>query len=291
MLAFSFYMKLIIAFFLLATISTHASNNAWFWGNTEFDPESCEQTEVSFIKSYDSGFKLSDTERKKMREPYEKCKIQRYQSYMQKFIQFDGKRTIPAKKIVNGISVLEDKDIQSIYDDLRKNPYFPFDVIETQGCFNRANFISAYLSSRGLQPNQVIAHGDLSADRLIGNGRIQWETHTAPYVLNTRGEKIILDPSLTDRPITVTDWVKTMSDKKVKIEFLRTNANEWAKLPDSERDKVFSHLTGSMIRDLFHLLDKSEVLPERITPDLLPYLTEQAKDNYNKMPKLGFVGN
>ncbi|QDK43130.1 hypothetical protein DOM21_17050 [Bacteriovorax stolpii] len=81
------------------------------------------------------------------------------------------------------------------------------------GCYARAHLMARRFEEEGVRVDKVWIKGDLYVPGT--EPLIQWNFHVAPivYVKNAKGEtqKMVIDPSLFDKPVTVEEWDNKMS--------------------------------------------------------------------------------
>lgn len=81
------------------------------------------------------------------------------------------------------------------------------------GCYARAHLMARRFEAEGVRVDKVWIKGDLYVPGT--EPLIQWNFHVAPivYVKNAKGEtqKMVIDPSLFDKPVTVEEWDNKMS--------------------------------------------------------------------------------
>lgn len=81
------------------------------------------------------------------------------------------------------------------------------------GCYARAHLMARRFEEEGVRVDKVWIKGDLYVPET--EPLIQWNFHVAPivYVKNAKGEtqKMVIDPSLFDKPVTVEEWDNKMS--------------------------------------------------------------------------------
>ena len=85
------------------------------------------------------------------------------------------------------------------------------------GCYARAHLMARRFEEEGVRVDKVWIKGDLSVKD--NNPPINWNFHVAPIVYveeNGIIQKMVIDPSLFDRPVTVAEWDKKMSKNTIK---------------------------------------------------------------------------
>jgi hypothetical protein len=86
---------------------------------------------------------------------------------------------------------------------------FPYD-----GCYARAHIMCQLMLRMGLKPAKAWAFGQLhAASPVPKSGFVHWGYHVAPALLvrqRTGAGRFVIDPSLFDRPVPLTQWVRRM---------------------------------------------------------------------------------
>ncbi len=83
------------------------------------------------------------------------------------------------------------------------------------GCYARAHLMARRFEAEGVRVDKVWIKGDL----YVPGTPINWNFHVAPIVYvekNGKVEKMVIDPSLFDKPVTVAEWDQKMSKKTIK---------------------------------------------------------------------------
>lgn len=84
------------------------------------------------------------------------------------------------------------------------------------GCYARAHLMARMFEAEGVRTDKVWIKGDL----YVPETDIRWNFHVAPivYVDDGKGgnKKMVIDPSLFDKPVTVEEWDQRMSKNTVK---------------------------------------------------------------------------
>lgn len=84
------------------------------------------------------------------------------------------------------------------------------------GCYARAHLMARRFEEEGVRVDKVWIKGDLTVKD--NNPPISWNFHVAPIVyVEDKGiiQKMVIDPSLFDRPVTVAEWDKKMSKNTI----------------------------------------------------------------------------
>jgi len=81
------------------------------------------------------------------------------------------------------------------------------------GCYARAHLMARRFEEEGVRVDKVWIKGDL----YVPESNIGWNFHVAPivYVEDEKGviKKMVIDPSLFDKPVTVEEWDQKMTKK------------------------------------------------------------------------------
>lgn len=89
--------------------------------------------------------------------------------------------------------------------------YLPFQY-KVDGCYARALYMSMELAAKNIESNAVFAFAQPGAPLVVGD--IQWGYHVAPMIeVGTSADNAVhtvIDPALSDRPITQEQWVAMM---------------------------------------------------------------------------------
>ena len=84
------------------------------------------------------------------------------------------------------------------------------------GCYARAHLMARRFEADGVRVDKVWIKGDL----YVPDSKISWNFHVAPivYVEDEKGtvKKIVIDPSLFNRPVTVEEWDAKMAKKTAR---------------------------------------------------------------------------
>ncbi|WP_110514052.1 WXG100 family type VII secretion target [Herpetosiphon llansteffanensis] len=160
--------------------------------------------------------------------------------FLQKFIDFMLKATeIWRNDRADGVQVNQDgsvsyADATLIFEDMANEPDIPFQFPD-DGCYARAHFMAYRISERyGIDINdvdKVFIYGDLEAQTsfiydqvTIGgttdtsstaDGTVNWAWHVAPIINVRQGDinvPMVIDPSLSNRPLTIEQWKGIMND-------------------------------------------------------------------------------
>lgn len=84
------------------------------------------------------------------------------------------------------------------------------------GCYARAHLMARRFEAEGVRVDKVWIKGDLS----VPDADVNWNFHVAPVVYVNEGKgplkKMVIDPSLFDKPVTVEEWDNRMKKNTAK---------------------------------------------------------------------------
>ena len=110
-------------------------------------------------------------------------------------------------------SVIENMDsLTELFNKLKEDSSIPFDYIEG-GCYARAEKMCLDLDIYHINSCKIFVEGDLKV--ATKHGTAEWWFHVAPIVLlneNGSHKPYVLDPSLFDRPVPVSEWISLQTD-------------------------------------------------------------------------------
>lgn len=118
------------------------------------------------------------------------------------------------------VSVLESSEIESVFLTLASSN-LPFRYAK-DCCHDRAHKMSYWMDQRGIHSLKVFVFGDLRLKTKTGPDVI-WEFHVAPALMNTDGEIIVLDPSVSNQPLELKSWMRRFSKPGQKIKIRAAN--------------------------------------------------------------------
>ena len=238
--------------------------------------ETCQNIKTEFYKVFNVYGEYSVKERTAAIANFEDCNIWMQQDYFSLMTHFGNQQILSVVQNLNGVSVVSLETLKNIYQLMRQNPFYPYEIIETQSCFDRANVMGLILKSRGVSVGQVIAgEGDFNVFGEVSKKNVHWDTHTSIFVwvrLQGKNIRYVIDPSLTSEPLTLQQWTDKMTltstSKKFKLEFIKQPINQ---MQQGKKDKYppGQYSVRTMMRDYIHLLVNSNPLPERINPEVL----------------------
>jgi hypothetical protein len=103
-----------------------------------------------------------------------------------------------------------EKDIQTVFQKALKMTDIPFGY-KYDGCYARAHLMARRFEKSGMKVKKAWIKGDLS----VPGTDIRWGYHVAPLIegKDSKGNIVqyVLDPSLTDKAVTLDEWVSTMN--------------------------------------------------------------------------------
>lgn len=98
---------------------------------------------------------------------------------------------------------------QRLFNEARAMKDIAWDY-KADGCYARAHLMAKRFEEQGIHVDKVWIKGDLR----VPDAGITWNFHVAPivYVENEQGEvkRMVIDPSLTDGPVSVEQWSSRM---------------------------------------------------------------------------------
>ena len=106
----------------------------------------------------------------------------------------------------------------SLYNLKDKMPYIPWNFVN-DGCWARAEYISAELALKGISSGSVNAitcdtkKGDLEHG-LQGPNGVKWYAHVAPIV-KTSDSQFVIDPGFSDSPMSIQEWEQSMGSVRM----------------------------------------------------------------------------
>ena len=116
-------------------------------------------------------------------------------------------------------TVITLKKAKKLFREQQNRADINWDYIE-DGCDVRAHLMTRDFKDKGITSDKVWVNGNLSYRDSDGK-KTQWNFHVAPivYVKNWRGkiEKYVIDPSVSDRPLKVNEWLDTFNPTKKKV--------------------------------------------------------------------------
>jgi hypothetical protein len=111
-------------------------------------------------------------------------------------------------------------EAQSLMDEFKKNPDIPFDY-PVDCCYARAAVMTDEMEKKGFASDKLWSQGNFAPRKADGkpvvfpgadgqDAAVTWNYHVAPLVkVDQPGggvEQRVLDPSLSDRPLSVDEW-------------------------------------------------------------------------------------
>lgn len=132
--------------------------------------------------------------------------------------KFDHLKDISIPKPVT--KYLTEEEVQKLFTDAKNMKDIPFGY-KYDGCYARAHIMSRRFEQMGIAAQKVWIKGVLT----VPGTDIEWNYHVAPVVevkkKDGKIEKYVIDPSLTDKAVTVDQWVATM-DRGYKGPIMKT---------------------------------------------------------------------
>lgn len=108
-----------------------------------------------------------------------------------------------------------EKDVQKIFKKAQKMSDIPFGY-KYDGCYARAHIMARRFEKMGMKVKKAWIKGELH----VPGTDITWGYHVAPLIeaKDSKGNIVqyVLDPSLTDKAVTLDEWVATMEKKSSK---------------------------------------------------------------------------
>ena len=128
------------------------------------------------------------------------------------------------------INEVSEERAQEIFDEMAQLTFFNKDGNEVpvpfhypvDGCFVRAQLMAERLTAMGyVSQKQFVMNGNLEIETDLAkdcNPSVTWWYHVAPTinVSNKDGKVIqmVIDPSITSKPVSVSDWISLMSSQR-----------------------------------------------------------------------------
>ena len=118
---------------------------------------------------------------------------------------------------------LSEAQAQQLFRELAAQPQIPFDYPD-DCCYSRAHEMCRIMRERGIPCRKVwnYAHDFPNGAALRADtpnhpsGHVNWRYHVAPVVPVQGNDGVVrdmvMDPSLSDRPLTVDEWVARQQD-------------------------------------------------------------------------------
>lgn len=125
------------------------------------------------------------------------------------------------------VSVLSKQEADRLFQEFASRTDIPFDYA-IDGCYARATAMTRIAEDQKIEMAKIWAEGDLRAkpkDKTQED--IEWGYHVAPVAyVNENGKNIVkvFDPSLFDRPVSVTEWKSAMVAMESSTNFKQ---NSW----------------------------------------------------------------
>ncbi len=106
-----------------------------------------------------------------------------------------------------------EEQLTGLIGALKNQSGVPFDYID-DGCYARAHLMNESLRQHGINHQKIFVSGDSleTSNELMD---VDWRFHVAPLVFmdDGTGKAVprVLDPSISDRPLTPEDWIKSFN--------------------------------------------------------------------------------
>lgn len=145
-------------------------------------------------------------------------------------------------------SVISLSDLYRVFDFIKDSNEIEFDFVYS-GCEARAHKMAKILESIGIVSAKVFIHSQTRDEKLLritkDGEEIFWESHVAPVIKVSTGKKVIkqvksgwfstdevlvdevidmvIDPAVSNKPLTLENWKKLIVNKKSKAESFITS--------------------------------------------------------------------
>lgn len=107
--------------------------------------------------------------------------------------------------------VLTQKQVQELFDYAKSMDDIAFDY-KIDGCYARAHLMARRFEEKGHLVEKAWINGDLM---IPGDDPVRWSYHVAPsvYAYDDQGrvQRMIIDPSVSDKPLTSKEWSDMMT--------------------------------------------------------------------------------
>jgi len=151
--------------------------------------------------------------------------------------------------------------------------YLPFDYI-VDGCYARSLYMSMELASQQIESNSIYAFSR-NKDHLLQVGEQQWSFHVTPMLMvesaSARLESMVMDPALSDQPLTAAQWLSAMG--RTKPEYVASASGKTIDV--SPRMVVVPGSTYSLFQVFFDLGHLNQDIPS--FAKLPPFRTRDIK--------------
>lgn len=123
---------------------------------------------------------------------------------------------------LNGRVPTDDELLQAC-QEIARNTRIPFSYIH-DGCYARAHVMCETLRKSGINRAKIFAFGDLHAKNKYMDAN--WWYHVAPLVFatNPHTQKVegkVLDPGLSESPLTPDQWIQMISSSSVRVDITK----------------------------------------------------------------------
>lgn len=157
----------------------------------------------------------------------------------------------------NCITAISPERAQEVFDHLSANPDIPFDY-PPDCCYARATEMVSMMENWGIQSRKVWTYAPRGSalvpmtpqDNPVrfppNTGRqVLWGYHVAPTVdvIQPDGsvQPMVIDPSLTSRPVTVNEWNQIMSgpgSEPGRMQTAMTDSDVWYRTPSGRESAI-----------------------------------------------------
>lgn len=149
----------------------------------------------------------------------------------------------PVQACPNGSCAITPERAQEVFDALAANPNIPFDY-PPDCCYARATEMVRMMDAMGVESGKVWTYAQPGKALVPMTSRnqpvrfppsrrgeqVMWGYHVAPTVdviqPNGSVRKMVMDPSLTNGPVTIEEWNRIMSGSGSGISHTATTGND-----------------------------------------------------------------
>ena len=174
------------------------------------------------------------------------------------------------------------EELQQEFQKLAQDKDIPFEYIK-DGCYARAHLMCETMQEDNINCAKmfVMLESPMGAGKLTAENKYmkaRWWYHVAPlsFAENPKTHKVeayIMDPSMSNRPLTPQEWIHDMWDEKTRIKIDVTRDPQYGPVEVSQPNKTFEE----------SLADARQTAAE-YTKEL-----EKIKEDYNASHPGGFI--
>lgn len=130
---------------------------------------------------------------------------------MDKDVWYDGESYDHLRRLLKDASpkTIDGKTANRLFNEALAMEDIPWEY-KTDGCYARAHLLARRFEEQGIHVDKVWIRGDLS----VPEEDIAWSFHVAPVVYvedeNGKVERMVIDPSLNNGPVSVDVWSASM---------------------------------------------------------------------------------